>query len=426
MKTGTSYYYFIVEKIAVLILLVYPTGMIVLKGGMNGAFAVLLLLALATLVLRPAGMEPVVWRREWSAYTASMAALTLAIFLSQSYHGDFAFHPYDAASRYWLGVPIFLLLYRLPPSIFQALGIAFPCAAITGFVLAKDVGAWYDHRATISTMDVIHFGNIELMLGVLSAFSIAWLGTSNRALTALRLAGLGAGLAASFASGTRGGWLTIPVFAVLFLYLKRDQIPRKLILGSAIALPLAVAAVYYATPYLQHRVNEVGVEIGQFSHGQRDTSTGIRIQLYGAALDMVAHNPVFGVGPQGFAEHMKSLEEAGTLTHMAAEMGRGEVHNDILAKTVGMGIFGLIAMLGIYAVPLHQFWRSSQSAIKEVRGAATLGIVFVVGFFIFGLTVEALNLTMVTAFYSFTVAVLLAACHNTHYRVITSKPERDV
>jgi len=33
------------------------------------------------------------------------------------------------------------------------------------------------------------------------------------------------------------------------------------------------------------------------------------------------------------------------------------------------------------------------------------------------LTVEILNLTMATAFYSFTVAVLLAACYNVHYRV---------
>jgi hypothetical protein len=42
-------------------------------------------------------------------------------------------------------------------------------------------------------------------------------------------------------------------------------------------------------------------------------------------------------------------------------------------------------------------------------------MVFVSGIFVFGLTVEFLNLTMAAAFYSFTVAALLAACYNVHH-----------
>ena len=108
------------------------------------------------------------------------------------------------------------------------------------------------------------------------------------------------------------------------------------------------------------------------------------------------------------------MVEAGKLTPVAAEFGRGEVHNDILSKAAGMGVFGLLAMLAIYIVPFRLFWRATKSVSDQVKRAGILGITFVSGFFVFGLTVECLNLTMATAFYSFTVAVLLAACYNVH------------
>ncbi len=103
-------------------------------------------------------------------------------------------------------------------------------------------------------------------------------------------------------------------------------------------------------------------------------------------------------------------------------MGRGEVHNDILAKAAGMGILGLIAILAIYLVPLRLFWRATKSGSDRVRRSGILGVVFVSGVFVFGLTVEFLNLTMVTAFYGFTVAALLAACYNVHHDEPSAKP----
>ena len=97
------------------------------------------------------------------------------------------------------------------------------------------------------------------------------------------------------------------------------------------------------------------------------------------------------------------------LTPTAAVLGRGEVHNEILAKTVNLGIFGLLSILSVFAVPLIIFIRSARSSFAQARTAAYMGICLVTGFFIFGLSVEIFNLKMTAAFYSLTVAVLLAA-----------------
>ncbi len=400
-----------VEKTAALLLLIYPTMMLAVKGGMNGVLLFMLLLAVAVWVARPIGISAVVWRREWTIYAAAMFAMSAAILISQSYHQNYAAHPHDAASRYWLVIPVFLLLQRFRPSVFTVLQLAFPVAAITGFLLAKEMGG----RSGIGTLDLIHFGDFELILGVLSLFSIDWFGRDKLPIRILKLLGFIAGLAASFASGSRGGWLAIPLFIAIFIYFMMGRSSPRMIISAVFAAMLSATLLFSFNSMFHQRVSQLASDVVVFDQGSRDTSTGIRWQLYKAAVDVFLHHPVFGAGPEGFALATKQMGEAGTLTEKAAAMGHAEVHNDILSKAAGMGIFGLFAILAIYLVPFRLFWRATSSSLVQIRRAGILGITFVSGFFVFGLTVEILDLTMATAFYSFTVAVLLAACYNAHY-----------
>lgn len=406
---GSSRYLFVVEKAVTLLLLVYPTLMLTVRGGMNGVFLLTLLLALAAWIVRPAGLNMVKWQSEWNAYFVAMAAMSAAIFISQSYHQNYDAHPHDAASRYWLAIPVFLLLQRLRPSTFSVLQFAFPAAAITGLLLAREVA---DGRWGIGAVDLIRFGNFELMLGVLSLFSIDWFGRDRRPTRIVKWLGFAAGAAASLASGSRGGWLAIPVFIAIFFYFRITRVSWKTIVTGLISAILVISVAYFASATVHQRVNALANDVAAFGEGNRDTSTGIRWQLYKAAVDVFLQHPIFGVGPEGFAQEMGPMMEAGKITPMAAELGRGEVHNDIMSKAAGMGIFGLLAILAIYFVPMRLFLRATKSASERVKRTGLLGIIFVSGFLVFGLTVEILNLNMSVAFYSFTVAVLLAACYS--------------
>ena len=183
--------------------------------------------------------------------------------------------------------------------------------------------------------------------------------------------------------------------------------------------------MYEQHDFFKHRLDELTSEI-QISRpedqaGNLDTSFGVRLQLYHAAIIIFLDNPFVGAGPQGFALQMQPMQAAGIITPMAAAMGRGEVHNDILSKAAGMGLPGLIAILALYAVPFRLFWKVSNSRFREVRRAGLLGITFVSAIAIFGLTVEFLNLTMAAAFYAFTVAVLLAASNAISREAMKSK-----
>lgn len=421
MISAQSRYLFFVEMAVTMLLLIYPVAMLAVRGGMNGVFLLMLLLALAVWLVRPNGMNAVVWQHEFTIYILSMFAMSAAIFISQTYLQNYAAHPYDAASRYWLAVPVFLLLHRLRPRVFLMLQFAFPIAAITGFLMTNDSAG----RIGITTLDLIHFGDLELILGVLSLFSVDWFRRDGISLRILKVVGFIAGVSASIDSGSRGGWLAIPIFIVIFIYFKASRISLRTAVASICAIFLAITIAYFGSNTFHLRANELVSDIVVFDKGNRDTSTGIRWQLYKAAVDVFSHHPFFGVGPEGFALEMKPMMEAGKITPLAADLGRGEVHNDILSKAAGMGVFGLIAMLAIYFAPFRLFWQATKSASGQIRRAGILGVTFVSGFFCFGLTVEFLNLTMATAFYGFTVAVLLAACYNIHYgeQIAAHKPE---
>ena len=412
MNQGVSPYIRAVSSGAALLLAAYPSAMFAVKGGMNGAFLLLLILALAVLVVRPGKLPRVVWDREVTLYLVAMSALPFAIFLSQSFHQHYDGHPYDAASRFLLAVPVFLLLRRLRFEVLAVVQYAFPLATIIGCLMIRPLPGG---RLGIPTLDLIHFGDFALVLGVLSVLSIDWAGRDALLVRILKVSGLAAGIYASVVSGSRGGWIALPVFLLIYLSFRQVRMQPKMIAAMLLALAATLMVVYTTTPAIQQRVEATVSDIAALRHGNLDTSTGVRLQLYQAALDVIAHNPVFGVGPEGFSQEMDARLAAGKLTPMAAELGKGEVHNELLAKTAGLGLFGLLAILLIYLVPLSVFYRTARAASAQARQAGLLGFVFVSGFMVFGLTVEVLNLTMAAAFYSLTVAVLLAACLNIHH-----------
>ena len=116
-----------------------------------------------------------------------------------------------------------------------------------------------------------------------------------------------------------------------------------------------------------------------------------------------------GVGADGFGKAMDTLSASGFITPIAAELGKGEVHNEILAQTVRFGIFGFISIPGDLFCSVRSFLRAAKSGTHQQKGAAMMGMCVTLGFFVFGLTVETFDLKMTAAFYSLTVAVLLAA-----------------
>jgi len=418
MIKGRMFYSTLLEKVIIFSLLVYPSALLLVKGGMNGTMLLILIFALVVRVLPPTSLPSPAWKKEWWAYVVAMFGMSVAILISQLANDDLLARPHDAASRYWLALPIFWLLLRVRPTVFSALEYAFPIAAILGWWFAVDqVNVGF----TLPWLNKILFGDYMLLFGTLSLFSLDWHGKDSIFLRSLKWAGFAFGLVATLHSGTRGALLAIPVFVIIYLYSRSARFTYKTLASSLALGVLVIGIAYISSPTMQQRLQTLSNDITTYKNGNRDTSTGQRWQLNIAAVKIFLAHPIAGVGPEvvggkpdGFAKEIQKMWEAGELSDTAAAVGRCcQAHNEILAKAADLGILGLAALLALYIVPLRLFWKATKEARHETKRAGILGVTLVSGHFVFGLTVGLLGLTMTAAFYAFSVAVLLAACFNT-------------
>ena len=406
-----------------IVLLCYPALLFLVRGGMNGSLFVLVILSLFLLVRRRDKVNYP--NKEQMIFGVAMSSGLVVIFISQLYHQDITGRHFDSAARFLLAVPILLALGLIKERVIYIVQYAFPLGAIAAFVavlltdpnvkflagfvatMMTDPNARYS--ASTSYMNHIHLGDLALMLGFLSLFSMNWVQTDHIAIKLLKMMGFIAGLAVSMLSGARGGWIAIPVFVAVFVIFRTSGKFFNKIALVVLLMGMIGLAGYFLVEVIHQRLWSIYSDLVLFSTGNVDTSQGGRLQLWKAALHLFAESPLFGVGADGFGKAMDALSASGFITPFAAGLGKGEVHSEILANTVRFGIFGLFSILAIYFVPFVLFLRAAKSATHLQKGAAMMGMCLTLGFFVFGLSVETFNLKMTAAFYSLTVAVLLAA-----------------
>lgn len=404
------------EGLIATLLFSYPILLLTVKGGMNTLFFILVITSLLMLY-RQRRESKLALDGNAIAFGLAMCSGILALLLSQAYHGNLTAQPYDAASKFLLAIPVYLALRNASIRTLSWLQYGLPFGVIITLLTVLHMKGvyFYPGRASTAFLHPIYYGNLALMLGLLSLFSINWLEQDRAWLVILKIAGFLAGIYISVLSQSRGGWLAIPVLLIVWLVLQNK---KRQIIKLSYALPLmllALLASYFLVDIVHQRIDWIFNDIAEFSKGHADTSVGQRFQLWKAALYLYNHNPVFGVGPGGFANAMTTLSQSGIITEDAARLGRGEVHNQILASLVGLGIPGLLSVLSVYFVPLYIFWKSTGSNSNIKRTAGMMGVCLTLGFFIFGLTVETFNIKMLVAFYSLTLATLLAAATHKDY-----------
>jgi len=248
------------------------------------------------------------------------------------------------------------------------------------------------------------------MLGFLSLFSINWIGRDRAALILFKFSGFIGGAFSSLLTGSRGGWIAIPVLMLLGLY---NHPSRRLLIGLFLGAAFIMAPIVATSPIVHKRADVLAREIAEYKKGDFDTSMGARLQIWRAAIaETWQENPIFGLGPNEFKKRVNTLVEKGMLTRRGAKEGAAELHNDLVAGFSSLGLLGLVSYLAIYLVPLFYFVRALRSSNQFSHGAARLGLCFVVGFFIFGLTIEMFNIKVIATFYALMAAIFLAGAQH--------------
>jgi O-antigen ligase len=390
-------------------LFLFPIALLSLQGGSNFLFFILVIISIVSLCKS----GNTIWHEQWDAYAIvlglALASPVLAVLISQIAHASFSLSPYDGPARFLLALPIYIVLRNIKNQVLTSMQYGFPVGAILAlFLFLVDKHYFDPSRPGSNFLNPIHFGDLALMLGFLSLFCINMERKDRPLIFILKAAGFMAGVFLSLRSGSRGGWVAVPVLCFFWIILNSHKVSLLNWLLAIFLLALVMIASYLYIDVIHLRVQEIYYDLYALEHGNKDTSIGIRLQLWKAAIYLFKENPFFGLGPEGFKTIMLPLSKSGMLTPMAAELGRGEVHNDLLARATELGVFGVLSLLSLFLVPFFIFIRANKSDSRIKKKAAVLGICLITGFFVFGLTVEIFSLKMTLTFYSLTLTVLLA------------------
>ncbi|TVT57725.1 MAG: O-antigen ligase family protein [Azoarcus sp. PHD] len=362
-------------------------GLVSLRGPASpGTMAALLALS---------GFALLVYRRDANRSDLGMAALFLVLPAHDAL--NMAFTGWDAgmldkSGRLILGFFVYFAVSRVGiHARFLRWGVIAGCVAAAALAAyqAQVLGL---ERAS-GFMNAIPFGNDALLLGFLAL--AAWIVPPKAERTPLfqtcTLIALGCGIYASYASGTRGGWVVAPVL-IWILSLGARDMRRSLRTGVTIGILSLLIIGLALLPVLNERtadelnnVMTVVTASEQEAASMTLSSIGTRLHLYRIGFDAFMSRPVLGIGVANLSEFLAAGAAAGTINPAAAHFTH--LHSGIVDTLARGGLLGLAALAYFVIGLARHFHRALvTSSDDHVRYFALTGLLCISAAFLFSLS----------------------------------------
>jgi O-antigen ligase len=304
-----------------------------------------------------------------------------------------------------------LVLLARPPRAVLWWGVVAGAVAALPFILWQRIGLHMERPGGF--LNAITFGDLAICLALLAlAGAIDYRHSTRKAL--LPAAGALAGLAASLATGSRGGWVALAFAALLFLSYARLLSSRRVRLLVAGSFALVGAAFFVPATGMQQRALQGIDEVRTWMDGgSAFSNVGTRLELWKGAQVLIPQRPLFGLDPATLRGELRKLVEAGQLD--PAILPLEHLHNDALQGLATGGVFGLLAWAAILLAPFLFFSRALGKAAGgsvPQLAPALAGMLVVLCYFSFGLTEVIFWSLKGSMFYALMIFLLMGFCLN--------------
>lgn len=294
----------------------------------------------------------------------------------------------DRPSRFLLALPVLLLLLKckMPktPLIFYS--------SIMGAIAAASLAAYEvvvqgEPRAQVYT-NAIMFGDTSMLLGLINAVACFYFyQNKQKFMLALGFAGVLCGIAGSILSGSRGGWIAVPLIGLFILIQAKDLIGRKQ-LSAIILVGLIGATSAIALPQtgIQARFAKAIDDIQLYLLGETNTSVGLRFEMWKGAVYLFSEAPILGVGEYGSRPLKAELARQGLMSLEATQFDH--LHNEFFNTMALKGVVGLAILILLYLVPLKLFISKARQYSNNwnVKAFALAGALVPMSYMDFALT----------------------------------------
>lgn len=350
---------------------------------------------------------------EMGTIAIALTAPFIAMLISSIYLNIWSSSEIEKLLRFALAVPVCWVLLRAPRNWLQQVQWSLMFGAYAGAImllvfmytpaLGRGFVSEYGGR-----YNAVAFADLTMFFGVATALTLPWrLSSWPRLEATLKVLAVPLSVYGVWVSQTRSSWVLLVVFGFVYLVTKHQwPLRKKLYFTAGMAALLAVVAAVSWYPK-ESRWRGAVTEVNDYVQDERDTSLGIRIQLWRASWMMFKESPIVGVGGSSFRAELAKLEEKGEVTKLVST-DFGEPHNDMLGALAGYGLLGLLSMLALYLIPVAVFWRRSASDDPVVHVGSQIGMLFCLGYFVFSLSEMMFRNMRSVPIYALTVVVLYA------------------
>jgi O-antigen ligase len=171
-----------------------------------------------------------------------------------------------------------------------------------------------------------------------------------------------------FAALARTALVYMPVLLMLFAFRYLGRRAATALVGGAIAIAVIV---WFASPYLRQRVENVAVEYQGYKESHLETSTGQRLEWWGKSIDFIGDAPLFGNGT-GSIKQLFDRDAGNKVGAWAASVENP--HNQTLNVAIQWGILGCLI--------LYAIWCSHLLLFGDFSLASWVGLIVVVQNFV--------------------------------------------
>lgn len=286
-------------------------------------------------------------------------------------------------------IPIVLLIRRHKVDLGKFIFISLLASAVVmSGVALYEVMVLNMPRAT-GVYHPIVFGDIAMLTAVLIMAGLVTV-VKQRRTQIIALLAIGLALYASIASGSRGGWVFLPVFIAWILWMFRMKLGRKRLAVLSISAVL-VLGVLLNLSFVQKRVDRAATEVEFFlDNPSRGTSVGARLNMWRDSISIWLEHPVIGTGLGDFELDNARLYESGE-SHLKHKLPHAHsIYFNLLATA---GLVGFLTMIiFILWMPYRMFLKHWQNETDPyLRFYALAGMTTILAFAVFGLTEEWLG-----------------------------------
>lgn len=382
-----------------------PFCMMTFPGG--GSICFFLLLGLSAVFLIQNKKRPdLSVKKTYPWFLAGLVAWSLMIAIQMIILGSWSGRTIEVILRFLSGILIFAFLAEIPSSSLKKIEWGIVLAAISSLAYALLTTSMYrSSRAYNFFMCPIMFGNISLLLGFWSLVSLYWDNNPHLFKKTIKLFTFFGGIYASVLSGSRGGWIAIPLLVILLVsFLKSNYYVSKkyktiLFIGCIILGIISINPIYT-------RLSYVSSELKLYTTESVDSSTGQRLEMWKGAFLIFKENPVFGAGKGNFQESIKKLTSQNIVSTLVEQYKHA--HNEILFMMAEFGSIGLFTLLLFYFGCSIHFYRNRRDNDLTIKTASYMGLMLSGGYIIFGFTEVIFDRVKEIGFFVTMVSLFLA------------------